>query len=168
MKKQIELTLAQAREIYGKSNEVDAFLLQKFSEKDLVPPKLPKTWEELQDLKEVNGFFITSDATIKADDGFDKNTDINNFFTKQLAKSALAMAQLSQLMAVYNGNWVPNWFSSMHTVENTKYCICRYNNNIETKEYQTRWAFLAFETAENRDEFLKNFYPLIRDYFMLD
>ena len=88
----------------------------------------------------------------------------NVFATKKQAKSAVVMAQLSQLMKVYNGGWEADWYN----VNIIKYCIGRKYNNILRNNYTFTYQFLAFKTPEIRDEFLKNFEPLIRQYFMLD
>jgi len=163
MKKQITLTLDKARLIYGKSPEMDELLLANFSKDELEKKALPKSWEKLPILQ---GYWInpssnvTKTAIIK--EPFIENSK-SVFATKKQAKSALAMAQLSQLMAVYNDGWEPKW-----DVVEFCYCIIPFKNTIKITHYTLDRQFLAFKTAELRDEFLANFKPLIKEYFMID
>lgn len=68
-------------------------------------------------------------------------------------------------MAVYNDGWEADW----NTDTQMKFVIKRNNNKIVPCYYYTVYYFLAFfKSAEIRDEFLKNFEPLIKEYFMID
>lgn len=158
MKKTIEIDLTEARKIYGQNAAMDALLLQNFTEKELTKKELPKSWEELERVK---GYFIGSSSGIGDWRGVAENPNKNTFKTKKQAESALAMAQLSQLMAVYNDGWEPDWGNG-----NLKYCIWASNNVVVTAR-STANTFLSFKTLKLRDEFLKNFRPLIEQYFML-
>jgi len=166
MNKKLEISLDQAKKLYGSNSVVDEMLLTVFSEKELSQIPLPKTWEEI---KGVKGYYLTSISTIEyyGDNNSRLNSERNTFATEKQARSALAMAQISQLLTIYNDGWEPDWTQQAINYANTKYCICRYNNEIIRKDYQTRWSFLAFKTPEIRDEFMENFPDLIKDYFML-
>ena len=158
MNKQIELSVEKARELYGKNPQMDELLLANFTNYELTKKELPKYFSELKLSK---GYYITSQG--KIDQSMSFGLFINTFATEKQALSALAMAQLSQLMAVYNDDWEPNWND-----ESIKYIIERKNNNLIKTSYYHCHYFLAFKKTEIRSEFLKNFEPLIRQYFMMD
>jgi hypothetical protein len=165
MKKQIELTVEEARNLYGRVSKDDAmayFIRANFTEEELNPkPKFPKSWEEL---KGVSGFYTTTrGAVIHTQAQPIENYSFSVYATEKQAKSALAMAQLSQLMKVYNDGWEADWDDSTD-----KACVIRRSNNIAVCYYTSVYQFLTFKTQLIRDEFLKNFEPLIRQYFMLD
>ena len=90
----------------------------------------------------------------------------NVFLTKKHAKSALAMAQISQLISYYGGEitdeeWMDN---SMR-----KYALLRNNNKIKLVDGCLMvYSFLVFHTEEQRDEFLKNNEQLVKDYLMIE
>ena len=125
--------------------------------------ELPKSWEELI---EITGYWVDDDSDInkKLWSGVCLKIDKNIFKTEKQAKKALAMAQLSQLMAVYNDGWEPDWGDEV----SCKYTIQRDSSNIVTDIWRHGYKFLAFKSREIRDEFLKNFKPLIRQFFELD
>jgi hypothetical protein len=149
MEKQIKLTAEKAKSMLGKSTEMDELLKAHFTLEELGLKKdLPKSWSELG---MINGWYVADNSEIRTVTKNSNFVDRNIFKTGKQAESALAMAQLSQLMDVYNDGWVPNNVPG-HRKEG--YFIG------ENK-------FLAFKSAEIRDEFLKNFEPLIRKYFML-
>jgi len=164
--KTITLSLDKAKKMYGKSPEMDELLLANFTKDELNKKELPKSWSKL---KYISGFYLsqfsvicdTNNESIK-----DKPADFQNyniFATEKQAKSALAMAQLSQLMAVYNDGWEADFEDS-----NNKYCIERTYKRIIKTIHICNYSFLAFKSEKLRDEFLRNFEPLIKEYFMID
>ena len=84
---------------------MDELLLANFSKEELTKKELPKSWNEL---KEIKGYFISEEDS-SIDDyisgGNRKDYELSVYATEKQARSALAMAQLSQLMAVYNDGW---------------------------------------------------------------
>ena len=115
----------------------------------------------------VNGYFIDNfSRVVQSICGIDSET-INRFATKKQAQSALAMAQLSQIIAN------DHRFGGPITDEewecgNKKYVICRINNKIcETQIRIASYEFLAFHTPAQRDLFLKENIDLIKQYFMV-
>ena len=92
----------------------------------------------------------------------------NVFATKKQAKSALAMAQISQIMAnderfggvVTDKEW--------RDEDAVKYCIIRDQSQLEFYSRRSLYDFLAFHTVEQRDLFLKENEDLIKDYLMID
>ena len=124
--------------------------------------ELPKSWEEI---KEVKGYWVDEDSGINKKHWrrFVPEIDKNIFKTEKQAKKALAMAQLSQLMAVYNDGWEPDWGD-----EECKYTIQRDSSDIVIDIWRHGYQFLTFKTKEIRDKFFKNFKPLIKQFFELD
>lgn len=160
MEKQITLSLEKARELYGKDKNLDVILLQNFTEKELTEKGLPKTWEELE---VINGYYLNEDSWFEAKKYHTYQVHRNLFQTEKQAKSALAMAQLSQLMYVYNDGWIPNWGSS-----DIKCCIGRSDKYLETCAVNYHYRFLVFKTHKIAIEFKNNFERLIKDYYEMD
>lgn len=118
---------------------------------------LPKSWKEQEKVKGyyINGNSIINDFSLS----FSNNkANRNVFFSKDEAKAALALAQLSQLKKIYNDGWEPDWVKSK-----IKYSIVFMENEIKTINTIYWQAFLTFKTPEIRDEFLKNFKDLIME-----
>jgi len=159
--KQITLTLEQARSLYKKDPTMDELILANFSKKELEKKKLPKSWKELGIVSGyrigIYGYILDSRKNVTT-----SNYSIPIFATGKQAKSALSIAQLSQLMKVYNDGWEADWDN-----DSNKYVIKRSCNELFTDWYESTYHFLAFKSAAIRDEFLKNFEPLIKEYFEL-
>lgn len=92
------------------------------------------------------------------------------FLTEKEAKSALAMAQISQLMPYYGG-----------AITDAEWKDCCMRKFVITRsEYGAHFVesvfvgsvclfhFLAFHTKEQRDSFYKNNEQLVKDYLMID
>lgn len=131
-------------------------------------PKI-RTWNDLEERKyKVKGYFIDDcDSEISFDeDGFTANGDDKcNFIDAKYAKSALAMAQISQLMPYYGGAITDEEWNDD---EIYKYVISRIGNEIEKNIYGHTCFFLAFHTEEQRDSFLKYNEQLVKDYLMIE
>ena len=165
--KTIKLSLDQAKKMYGKNPEMDELLLANFSKEELTKKELPN---EFKKLNPISGYYIHSgnSKVEKLHNKLNPLTDNNPyhiFATEKQAKSALAMAQLSQLMAVYNDGWEPD-FGSMNNRSN--WCIVRYTDEIKWQNVGKTYNFLAFKSLELCELFLANFEPLIKEYFMID
>ena len=67
-----------------------------------------KSWE---DLKEIKGWEICCDTDDVVSIGYVSTSKYNQMVwaTKEQAEASIAMAQLSQLMKYYNGDWVADW-----------------------------------------------------------
>lgn len=98
-----------------------------------------------------------------------KDGELDIFATEKQAKSALAMAQISQIMD-NDGR-----FGGVMTDEEwrdtkvDKYVILRDNRGVISDSRATfTYSFLAFHTEEQRDLFLKENEDLVKDYLMID
>ena len=90
--------------------------------------------------------------------------DKNYFIDEKHAKSALAMAQISQLMPYYGGAITDEEWGD----PTTKYVIYRKYSEIELWNATNVFHFLAFHTKEQRDSFYRNNEQLVKDYLRLD
>ena len=121
------------------------------------------TWK---DLKSIMGAYIDVDSEIC----FVSNSEIcgqnmNIFLTEKHAKSALAMAQISQLIPYYGGEMTDE---ELEDVKITKFSIYRERDKIGRTYFTRGYEFLAFHTAEQRDEFIRNNEQLVKDYLMIE
>lgn len=127
-----------------------------------------KRWRDKKSVT-IRGFYIHNDATICDYKGENESCNYNVFATEKHAKSALAMAQISQIIAN------DERFGGVVTDEEFKdenkwtYSINRNGNKISM--YQGYFGvdhFLSFHTQEQRDLFLKENEDLVKDYLMID
>lgn len=92
----------------------------------------------------------------------------NLYATEKQAKSALAMAQISQIMAndkrfggvITDEEW--------EDINIDKFLIIRVKNTIFPATNTASYGFLSFHTKEQRDLFLKENEDLVKDYLMVD
>lgn len=118
------------------------------------------------DLERLSGYYITYNSKIYEANNFQISRDNRDvFLTEKHAKSALAMAQISQLMPYHGGEITEQeWLDrSMF-----KYIIKRDGCSIKLDIHHTIYKFIAFHTEEQRDEFLKNNEQLVKDYLMIE
>ncbi len=87
---------------------------------------------------------------------------INIFKTEKQARSSLAMAQLSQLMAYLGDECDVDWNDA-----SLKCTIYKFQNSIRADINRHMYQFLAFKTAKVRDAFLEKHKELIKDYLMI-
>ena len=158
MEKEIKITPPEGFEIDKEHSTFDCI---KFK------PIEKKRWRDDKNAP-IEGYYINDYSIILPSFGFTEDCNYNLFATQKQAKSALAMARISQIMAnderfggvITNKEWKDN-----NTV---KYIIMREKDNIAANYYYTFYYFLAFHTKEQRDLFLKENEDLVRDYLMLD
>lgn len=115
-------------------------------------------WE---DLKRVPGVYITDNSCfVPAPAGLVLPHNRNVFLNEKYAKSALALAQISQLLPYYDTN--VDW-----TTTNEKFCITRTSNKIEVRSWISMYHVLAFNTKSEAIRFLKYNEQLVKDFYML-
>lgn len=157
--KTIELSIEQAKEMFGKDDVMDKLLLANFPE--LHKPKLPQKYE---DLEKISGCIVNNNSSISANMIFNASVfNYNVFRTTKEAESAIAKAKLSQLMAVYRGDWIPDWSDG----NQDKWGIGRMNNNIKISCRRISYEYLSFPTCELAELFLETFKDDISKFFEL-
>lgn len=123
--------------------------------------ELPKSWE---DLTLVKGYYVKSYADIHKCENTKPNKENKNVFkTEKQVKSALAFAQLSQLVAEMNGDWTPDWGKNGQI----KYGIMRQNNELIRFEASYTFRHLCFKSKELRNFSLENHRTLWEQYWEL-
>ena len=114
------------------------------------------------------GYYIHIDCSIhKTARCSNKEHNRNVFATKKQAKSALAMARISQIMANderFGGAVTDEEWHSL----GIKYIIERLDASISKTTSLYCYSFLAFHTAKQRDLFLEENEDLVKDYLMID
>lgn len=160
----VKITIETAKRWYEQGGEFKEMALSAYTEAELNP--IRNEWEERFIGENIQGFYIGIDAEIYLEDSIANYSEKYTFRTKKQAKSALAYAQLTQLMALpeYNGDWVPDWSDDCEE----KYIIKRVRNSIESYIFSNAHHHISFKSAEIRDKFLENNLDLLKEYFELD
>lgn len=116
-------------------------------------------WE---DLKRVIGVYITDNSRINPviASGLVIPHNQNVFLNEKYAKSALALAQISQLLPYYDTD--VDWKSPKG-----KFCIDRIGNLIEIKHWVSVYHLLAFNSLSEAKRFLEHNEQLVKDFYML-
>lgn len=119
-----------------------------------IESKLPTRWG---DLKLISGSYVSERSNVfKTSNKSVTNADKNVFATSGQARASLALAQLSQLMKVYNDGWEPDWNDNKD-----KSSIIYLNDNLIGGVAISNHRFLTFKTSDIRDKFVNNFRDLI-------
>ena len=128
--------------------------------------QIKKRWVDNKNV-DVDGYLIDSDSHIVHYSGPNTYINHNIFATEIQAKSALAMARISQIMAndlrfggpITDEEWVTNNLK--------KFTIRRINGRAVFNTDSFVYNFLAFHTAEQRQLFWEENDELIKDYLMI-
>ena len=168
MENQTELNIS-IPEGYEVDKDKSTFEKIVFKKKEYKKEIQVKTWEDLigkkipNSSKYINAFSYILSEEIDSKH-FDNKEDRNYFIDEKHAKSALAMAQISQLMPYYGGAVTDEeWGDST-----TKYVIYRKYLGIELWNATNVFHFLAFHTKEQRDSFYRYNKKLVKDYLRID
>lgn len=115
-------------------------------------------WE---DLEKITGVYITDFSSYaNAENASTNPYNKNVFLNYKYAKSALALAQISQLLPYYDAD--VDW-----TTNNEKFCITRVSNKIEVRSWGSIHHVLGFNTKSEALRFLKHNEQLVKDFYML-
>ena len=131
-----------------------------------IESKCPKSWEDAFIGNPILGYWVNNFSDIRMANRDAVPYDRNVFKTEKQAKSALAYAQITQLMALscYNGDWEPDWeFTSPK-----KYCPRAINGRISYCHEYANFNHIAFKDYDTYESFLKNHEDLLRQYFQID
>lgn len=126
----------------------------------------PEFWSDKEN-EVIEGHYISLDSTISP---FCTNINANNyglFATEKQAKSARAMARISQIMANDIEHFGGVITDKEWGIDEWKFVICRSWNRIFTKAVRSDYYFLAFHTEAQRHLFLEKYHDLVQDYLMI-
>lgn len=119
--------------------------------------------------KEVHGYKLDNSCSgITSIDDVVTANDHVVFYNYKQAKSAKAMAIISQIMANderFGGVVTDEEWNNPNI---TMYSIERFGNMYRGEMRNTLYTFLAFHTEEQRDLFLEENEDLVKDYLMID
>lgn len=117
-------------------------------------------WE---DIESISGKWIDASSVFRNYGTNPMTCDLNKnvFLNEKYAKSALSLAQISQLLPYYDSK--VDWNNGK-----VKYCICRSEDTIVIKYWESLYHVMAFNTREEAERFLKHNEQLVKDYYMLD
>lgn len=152
---------------YKNASKIEILETVKDSVTKLIEEENKKTpiWEELE---EIRGCCIDPCSEIGECGNWQARKGNQNIFSdEQHAKSALAMAKISQLMSYYGGRITDKEWEDGNIA---KYVICRIDKELTTTVYYNRWTLIAFHTEEQRDAFTsrEENIQLLKDYFMIN
>lgn len=150
MEKEIKIQVPEGYEIDKEKSSFEKIIFKK--------KRVINTWDNL---RLIEGYYIGSKGEIieyKQGNAIYSNRNI--FLNEKYTKSALALAQISQLLPYYDSN--VNWYKVTD-----KYCIVRIGNRICIETWQSSYHLLAFYSKEEAERFLKYNEQLVKDYFML-
>lgn len=151
-----------------KDINLEEYEISEQKDKEIIVLKKKKskfpTWEDLGNISGVV-FIGARSEFFEASGVHASNSSRNIFLTEKHAKSALAMAQISQLIPYYGGEITNDeWEDSSIR----KYIIFRKMSYVGKCEAYSNYELLAFHTQKQRDEFLKNNEQLVKDYLMIE
>lgn len=139
----------------------------KWNAESLTLTKIQKKWRD-NEKNTISGYYIHSDSRITySKDHNNIKENYNIFATEKQAKSALAMARISQIMTndkrfggiVTDEEWCNNVPS---------YYVILKVRNILVITTSYRYEYLGFHTMEQANLFLEENENLVKDYYMLD
>ena len=137
-KRNIKVSLEQAREWYKEGGKLRELALQVFSKEELIPKQCkPRNWNEFVNFKRQQGELVGKSVDIPMP-------------TISAAKSMDYYHMLMNLLVVWRGNWKPDWTDE----HQKKWCICCNGKTIRVEEYTTALCPLSFPTKELANEFL--------------
>lgn len=159
--KELNITIPEGHEIDLENSDLA-------SGKIVFKPTTPKAWR-YQNHK-ISGYLISTMSEIRTVNDLDSELECNHnvFATKKHAKAALAIAQISQIMANDERFGGPVTLEEWKDDTINKYIIESYDGEIGTDNYHSSYYFLAFHTREQRDLFLEENRDLVEAYFMLN
>jgi hypothetical protein len=156
--KELEIVAPEGYEIDRTLSTIDKIVFKKKVDR----------WRDKAGLK-VSGYFIDEENNFSALRDFPySESSYDIFATKAQAKSALAMARISQIMVNDKrfGGVVTDEEWQDETIP--KFIITRVKNHIFKDEFCRTYHFLAFHSHKQRDLFIEENEDLLKDYLMID
>ena len=159
--KELNITIPEGYEIDLENSDLA-------SGKIVFKPTTHKAWRRQN--HKISGYLISTMSEIRIVNDLDSKLECNHnvFATKKHAKVALAIAQISQIMANDERFGGPVTIDEWKDDTIDKYIIEYYDGEIGTDCYHSSYYFLAFHTREQRNLFLEENRDLVEAYFMLN
>jgi hypothetical protein len=158
-KRQLTITINEARKWYKKGGDLREVALQVFTEDELYPR--PKTWEEFCEnypVKTGECWVGHQDIIFENNTKYNPRTYKNWLPSYESAKAHIALNQLEQLRDCWRRDNIPDFTDNTKT----KYCIKLVNNELSiVKVLGCQHSFLSFVDHKTTKEFLECFRPLI-------
>ena len=160
----VKVSLETAKRWYQQGGEFKEMALSAYSEAELKP--IRNEWESKAiefGKRLIPGWYLGCNSVLRY---VGDNTDRSTFKTEKQAKSALAYAQLTQLMVLekYNGDWVADWTN----VNESKYCIVPVRDELKLEVFFGFKQNICFRNNSTAELFLSNNYDLLMQYSELD
>lgn len=160
-KREVSITLSQARKWYDEGGALREVALKAFTEKEIIDFE-PISWAEcVKNYQKLfgqeEGYYVNDVSNIRMASVGDENYDRNIVPTIELAESVRAFTQLITLHAA----WVKDWVPDMKDTEQPKYCIQTFKGELCIECYFTTRRMLVFPTDEKARSFLGRFKELI-------
>ena len=157
--KELKIEAPQGYEIDKENSTLECI---KFKKKQEI-----KTWEDLCVAGIVmEGFIVSNTKNIVQRCTYTANHYYSNIhLTEKEAKSSRATSMISQLMPYYGGAITDEEWKGWCM---RKFVIRRNGYGVQFVESACWFYFLAFRTAEQRDDFYKYNEKLVKDYLMID
>lgn len=124
-----------------------------------------KRWRD--DLKAIITGYYIMDNKLGPFKGDNTECNFNVFATKKQAKSALAMARISQIIANDKRFGGPITDEEWCDPDLEKYTIYRKENSVTRGCNFTLYTFLAFHAKSQRDLFFEENEDSLKDYLMI-
>lgn len=159
--KELNITIPEGHEIDLENSDLA-------SGKIVFKPTIPKAWRHQN--HNMSGYCIGMMSEIDIIENVDSKSERNHnvFATEKHAKAALAIAQISQIIANDERFGGPVTIDEWKDDTINKCVIEFYDGEIDTDCYSSSYHFLAFHTREQRDLFLEENRDLVEAYFMLN
>lgn len=156
----IKLTRKEAKELLKTNNSLKDKLIAIYPE---LENKVISRWE---DLKQIRGYFVSSQSAIKhtGQPCYTRGDNKNICATEAQAKSQLAYSQLTQLIkATGKGVTEEDW----KDVSKIKFCVrfVPYNGNLTRNTSYYTFEFIAFTCEDTRNKFMGLHTELLLEYF---
>ena len=154
----VKMTLETAKRWKEMGGEYEQVAVETF-------PELAKNgneWDSKILGYKIKGIYIDTYSNILETDRTCVKADRNTFKTEKQAKSALAYAQLTQLMALpeYNGDWVPD----LEDAEEKKFCIIPLKEELRIERFYGYRQKICFKNMELAEMFMENNSDLLKQF----
>lgn len=157
--KEVKISIPEGYEIDKEKSSFERIIFKK-KEKEI------KKWIDLVgNVIPLGSCYIEDGGCVFPSSGKFNVCSVNVFVDERHAKSALAMAQISQLMPNYGGSITDEEWENENL---DKYILKRIGNEIEFGVTRYIYSFLSFHTSEQRNSFYENNEQLAKDYLMMN